>query len=715
MIALLTTSESSMPVNPNSYRYSNGLLRGHLCFLIGLVGLMMLPRTCDGGVGPENLILVVNAESWESRTIANSYAEMRKVPTRNIVLLRNIPAEPVTTLEKFREQILKPLLAEIDARGLAPQTRVIAYSSGFPYAVNISEHHDRLKDATLKKVFTPTASLNGLTFFYRFVLADKEEYLNTSTNFYARSPWERHFINPFLGDDGSAFDAAKQAVNEANYATAGIGYAALFDKYPTQPPLGILAAEAYLRANDTPAALKMLERAIASGWIFRSHFDGNKIYDPVREDARFKKMIENLSDAPAMTQDAIGFESSRGWTSNGWWLRPDQAGITYLPSFVLAVTRWEGTTVSQAIDYLQRATDADGTFPQGMVYLMLTKDVRTTTRSGSFPETLLRLKDLGGDGRIERAVLPANKSDCVGITMGASAFDWESSGSTFLPGALADNLTSTGGQMHAKGQTKLTELLKAGAAAASGTVTEPYALQFKFPLPQMHAFYEEGTTAVEAFYLSVANPYQLLMVGDPLCQPFAKAPVEQMAGRLDKVAGKPTIVMQTKSTRPASIETSRTSPLSEVEFYVDGKLIYRSPPQDQYQITLDNLGGGSYEVRSVLVGEPRLAPRKTIQAWIDTNGILPSPTIVRMPLNATPPAAEASAETPLSELIRLQLEALGADSIRVMHQGEEIAHIESEKGQVDFDRQPLGSGPLRLRAIANYRGTDVPGREIVID
>lgn len=708
-----------MSVEQLSLDNLNGRRSRRWIYVIGLLGLMMAPRTCDAGVGPENLILVVNADSWESRTIANHYAELRKIPTRNIVVLKNVPAEPVTTLEKFREQILKPLLAEIDVRGLAPQTRVIGYSSGFPYAVNIKEHHSRLKDATLKKVFTSTASLNGLTYFYRFILADKEEYLNTSTNFYARSPWERHFINPFLGDDASAFEAAKQAVNEANYATAGADYAKLFDKYPTQPPLGILSAEAYLLANDHLSALNMLERAIASGWVFRSHFDDNKAYDPLRADARFKKMIEPLSDVPAMTQDAIGFESSRGWTSNGWWLRADQTGITYLPSFVLAVTRWEGTTVSEAIDYLKRASDADGTFPKGMVYLMLTGDVRTTTRSGSFPETLLRLKELGGDGRIERATLPIKKKDCIGLTMGASAFDWPSSGSVFLPGALADNLTSTGGLMHAEGQTKLTELLKGGAAAASGTVTEPYALQFKFPLPQMHAFYAEGTTAVEAFYLSVANPYQLLIVGDPLCQPYAKAPVEQMAGRVDNVAGKPTIVMQTKLPNPVGNESasdpSHASPLSEVEFYIDGKLVYRSPPQDQYRITLDNLGGGSYEVRSVLVGEARLAPRKSIQTWIETNGILPSPTIVLTPASASPTPTDAGAAVDKSETVRLQLDAPGADSIRVMHHGEEIASVTGEKGLADIARQPLGSGPLRVRAIANYRGTEVPGKEFVID
>ena len=41
---------------------------------------------------------------------------------------------------------------------------------------------------------------------------------------------------------------------------------------------------------------------------------------------------------------------------------------------------------------------------------------------------------------------------------------------------------------------------------SSGTVAEPYALQFKFPLPMMYGYYAKGVSAIEAFYLSVTSP-----------------------------------------------------------------------------------------------------------------------------------------------------------------------------------------------------------------
>jgi uncharacterized protein (TIGR03790 family) len=710
-----------------------------------LLASLFNSRAVYAGVGPENVIVVVNADSQDSRTIANHYSQLRKVPTRNVILLRNIPMEPVTSLEKFREQILKPLLAEVDARGLAAQTKAIAYSAGFPYAVNIAPHHARIEDANRKKMFTPVASLNGLTFFYRFILADREDYLNISANFYARMPWDRHFVNPFNGEDGESFDAAKSRMNEAQYSAAGKLYADLLEKFPSQAPLGVLAAEAYLQAGQTETALTLLERAIQSGWNNGGHFRDNARYDSLRDNPKFNELIAPLEKIVRQTQGPIGFESTRGWSPNGWWVSPDQGGVTYLPSFLLATVGGEGTTVDEAVAYLERAVEADHTFPTGTVYFTITGDVRTTTRSGSFPEALLLLKELGGDGRIERAALPKSQNDCMGVTVGTARFDWAASGSQFLPGALADNLTSTGGVMHRSGQTKLTEFLKAGAAAASGTVTEPFALQFKFPLPQLHGFYLQGASAIEAFYSAVASPYQLLMVGDPLCQPYAQIPAEIMSGRLltgNEAAARngrgntdPLLLLQTRLQNSASADALsdkgdsasgkknnvKNSSLSSIEFYLDGKLAQRLTPQPNYEIKLAGLAGGSYEFRTVLIGEPNLAPQKSIQVWIDLKGLFPAPQVAIVADPSPQPSQDArtgaGGETalPQGRSVQLQLDAVGADSIRLNCWGEEVVMLSGDSGRVTIDLTKLGNGPVRLRPVASFRGTEIPGKEIVIE
>ena len=83
---------------------------------------------------------------------------------------------------------------------------------------------------------------------------------------------------------------------------------------------------------------------------------------------------------------------------------------------------------------------------------------------------------------VEDGVLPANHADVAGAVIGSAGCDWASSHSTILPGALCDNFTSFGGVMSAgAGQTPFSEFLRYGAAGASGTVTEPYAIAAKFP------------------------------------------------------------------------------------------------------------------------------------------------------------------------------------------------------------------------------------------
>ena len=93
-----------------------------------------------------------------------------------------------------------------------------------------------------------------------------------------------------------------------------------------------------------------------------------------------------------------------------------------------------------------------------------------------------KLNQLGIAAVIEEGVLPKNKKDGMGVVIGSASYAWEKSGSTILPGAIVESLTSTSGVMRERaGQTPLSNMIRHGATASSGTVTEPYALQAKFP------------------------------------------------------------------------------------------------------------------------------------------------------------------------------------------------------------------------------------------
>ncbi len=94
----------------------------------------------------------------------------------------------------------------------------------------------------------------------------------------------------------------------------------------------------------------------------------------------------------------------------------------------------------------------------------------------------------------------------------------------WLPGALADQLTSFGGILAGTHeQMSAVEWLDAGATASYGTVSEPCNHLQKFPHPQvLLARYVQGGSAIEAYWASVAWPAQGVFVGEPLAAPFAR-------------------------------------------------------------------------------------------------------------------------------------------------------------------------------------------------
>ena len=160
------------------------LLAGALVALC-LVG----PSRAQAGGGPENVILVVNARSWASRTIANYYVQMRGIPRRNVIYLdwdgRLLEG---TTIEVFRQKILIPLLQAVEAQGISDQTDYIVYSADFPTHIGVRED---LGGQKVPDQLAPIASINGLTFYYQLVLLKNPGYLNIGGEQYSNLYFRR--------------------------------------------------------------------------------------------------------------------------------------------------------------------------------------------------------------------------------------------------------------------------------------------------------------------------------------------------------------------------------------------------------------------------------------------------------------------------------------------------------------------------------------------
>ena len=102
------------------------------------------PVAAFAGGGPENLVLVVNANSESSKLLANYYIRGRGIPSRNVIYLADIPDREIIQWPQFRAQILEPLLNEIQRRKLVGQVDYVVYSSDFPTTIVIGEHRTKL-------------------------------------------------------------------------------------------------------------------------------------------------------------------------------------------------------------------------------------------------------------------------------------------------------------------------------------------------------------------------------------------------------------------------------------------------------------------------------------------------------------------------------------------------------------------------------------------
>lgn len=185
------------------------------------------------------------------------------------------------------------------------------------------------------------------------------------------------------------------------------------------------------------------------------------------------------------------------------------------PAMMLA-----GKDFEQVKEVIDRGVASDRSFPSGHAYLLSTTDTARNTRAGDFEKTAKALS-----GVIKVDVLKADsitdRQDVLFYFTGLMQVPHLET-LHFLPGALADHLTSSGGQLTDSIQMSSLRWLEAGATASYGTVVEPCGFPQKFPYPGMAMFYyATGASAIEAYWKSVAWPGQGVFIGEPLARPFA--------------------------------------------------------------------------------------------------------------------------------------------------------------------------------------------------
>jgi uncharacterized protein (TIGR03790 family) len=191
-----------------------------------------------------------------------------------------------------------------------------------------------------------------------------------------------------------------------------------------------------------------------------------------------------------------------------------QLGIR--PTMAIAATSFK-----EAKALIDRGVESDGSQPAGTAYLLSTSDKTRNVRSTSYP---LVQRIVSGRLSVKRLQQDALKdaSDVLFYFIGKGKVEGLES-LHFVPGAIADHLTSAGGMLTDSPQMSAMRWLEAGATGSYGTVTEPCALPQKFPSPVVAiGRYLHGETLIEAYWKSVLMPGQGIFIGEPLAAPFRR-------------------------------------------------------------------------------------------------------------------------------------------------------------------------------------------------
>jgi uncharacterized protein (TIGR03790 family) len=182
-------------------------------------------------------------------------------------------------------------------------------------------------------------------------------------------------------------------------------------------------------------------------------------------------------------------------------------------------------SVRQARALIDRGAGAGFRLAPGTAYYLMTSEKPRNSRAAFFPPPGRIAARKLATRTVHADVLEGVQDIMIYQTGMARVDKLDSLG--FLPGALADHLTSLGGDLlesgEKNGQMSSLRWLEAGATASYGTVTEPCNHWQKFPNPAvLLRHYVQGNSAIEAYWKSVAWPTQGLFIGEPLAAPYRR-------------------------------------------------------------------------------------------------------------------------------------------------------------------------------------------------
>jgi len=267
------------------------------------------------------------------------------------------------------------------------------------------------------------------------------------------------------------------------------------------------------------------------------------------------------------------------------------SGTNYIMTMML-----HGFTLAQAKFLVDQGVDADYSEPTNTVFLLKTTDVNRNVRYKYFDNLDFDARsaqlDLPRAFKVLANTIPSSTTNVFGYQTGRS-FVGDIKQHTYPPGTIADHLTSCGGFLldaedcGGGAQMSILSWVSNGVSASYGTVTEPCNFTQKFPDPRVYYWQRRGFNNGESYWMSVQNPFQGILIGDPLAAPFAQPPAVSFTNLTADQVVTGSIPIYVNATT-----NSLGTPSQTIELYLDDMLVSSiatgAPlPGNRLSLTLD--------------------------------------------------------------------------------------------------------------------------------
>ncbi|MFH0954160.1 MAG: TIGR03790 family protein [Verrucomicrobiota bacterium] len=382
------------------------------------------------------------------------------------------------------------------------------------------------------------------------------------------------------------------------------------------------------------------------------------------------------------------------------WFRDMMKSSMPLPSMMLSFVGSRGTDVETALQGLRRGAASDFTRPTGTVFFVVNNDVRSRCRDWQYPAAVAELDSLGVGAKIV-AALPEGQTGILGYMTGDP---WPLplfGGNAYLPGCMAEHLTSGGAIFHDPYQTKLTAWLIAGATASDGTVSEPLAIWTKFPAARFYVHHAAGCTIIESYFQAIRCPLQVLLVGDPLARPSARRLTAHLE-RLPADAGSRQMAFK------VTAEPELDDVFAKYRFTLDGKAVPADGNRPVVEIDGAELSDGHHLLQASVSSSDLVERRAVAQAEFLVAGKGRKVEIV-----GTTRDAKFDLYHPATLHLRVDGDEPG--EIRIVCQGRVVASVPGSSRAFRLDPSQVGQGRVVLQASAVYtNGTTVASKPITV-